>query len=127
PARKKGRRMEYRTFLEAAPDAIVVVDHAGLVVLLNAQTEQLFGYSRKELMGQPAELLVPDRFRNQQSQQGSRFLSISLEKPLVTGLELSGLRKDGTEFPIEIRLSPVDTKEGTFFSSAIRDISNRRK
>jgi PAS domain S-box-containing protein len=125
--RKTGRRFQYRTFLQAAPDAIVVVDQSGLVVLMNVQTERLFGYCQKELLGQPAEILVPERFRSQHRGHHSRFFSASSEKPPVTGLELSGLRKDGTEFPMEIRLSPVDTKQGTFVSSAIRDITSRRK
>ncbi len=89
--------------------------------------EKLFGYGRDELIGQPAEILVSERFRSQHSDQHSRFLAPPPERPAVAGLELFGLRKDGTEFPAEIRLRPLDTKQGTLVSSAIRDISDRRR
>ena len=117
----------YRALLEAAPDAIVVVNQIGAIVLVNAQAEKLFGYRRDELIGQPAKILVSENFRNQHNQQHSRFLATPQERPTMAGLELFGLRKDGTEFPIEIRLSPLDTKEGVLVSSAIRDISDRRR
>jgi PAS domain S-box-containing protein len=123
-ARKK---KPYRALLESAPDAIVVVDQSAAIVLVNAQAVSLFGYRRNELIGQPAKILVSENFRNQHSHQHSRFLATPQERPKMAGLELFGLRKDGTEFPIEIRLSPLDTKEGVLVSSAIRDISDRRR
>src|SRR3984957_5580344 len=125
--KNKRRGLQYRSLVEAAPDAIVVVNQSGTIVLVNAQAEKLFGYRRNELVGQPAKILVSETFRNQHSHQHSRFLAIPQERPTMAGLELFGLRKDGTEFPIEIRLSPLDTKEGVLVSSAIRDISDRRR
>ncbi len=117
----------YRALLEAAPDAIVVVDQSHTIVLVNAQAEQLFRYRRTELIGQPAQILVSEHFRDQHRHHHSRFLAAPHERPAIVGLELFGVRKDGTEFPIEIRLSPLDTKEGVLVSSAIRDISDRRR
>jgi len=121
------KRVQYRALLEAAPDAIVVVDQSSLIVLVNAQAERLFGYRRRELIGKPADILVSEHFRSQHDEQHSRFLAAPPERPTVAGLELFGLRKDGTEFPAEIRLSPLDTKGGVLVSSAIRDISDRRR
>src|ERR1700685_1207580 len=121
------KKTQYRALLEAAPDAIIVVDRSAAIVLVNAQAEKLFGYSRNELIGQPARILVSENFRDQHSHQHSRFLAAPQERPATAGFELFGLRKDGTEFPIEIRLSPLDTKEGVLVSSAIRDISERRR
>ena len=123
----KGRNMQYRALLEAAPDAIVTVDQSGAIVVVNAQAEKLFGYRRNELIGHPAEMLISEHFRGQHSAQHSRFLVASPERPMVAGLELFGLRKDGSEFPAEIRLSPLDTRWGVWVSSAIRDISDRRR
>jgi diguanylate cyclase (GGDEF)-like protein/PAS domain S-box-containing protein len=125
---RKNKRgdMQYRSLLEAAPDAIVVVNPSGTIVLVNTQAERLFGYRRDELIGQPTEILVPQRFRGQHSEHHSRFLAPGLERPLLAGLELFGLHKDGSEFPVEIRLSPLDTKQGILVCSAIRDITDRR-
>jgi PAS domain S-box-containing protein len=121
------KRTDYRALLEAAPDAIIVVNQAAVIVLVNVQAEKLFGYSREELIGQPAKILVSEKFRDQHGHQHSRFLAAPQERPAMAGLELFGLRKDGTEFPIEVRLSPLDTKEGVLVSSAVRDISDRRR
>jgi two-component system cell cycle sensor histidine kinase/response regulator CckA len=125
--KNKKDNMKYRALLESSPDAIVVVNQSGTIVLVNAQTERLFGYRRDELIGKAAEILVSQHFRGQHSNQHSRFLGVPSERPTVVGLELFGLRKDGSEFPAEIRLSPVDTKKGMLISSAIRDISGRRR
>jgi two-component system cell cycle sensor histidine kinase/response regulator CckA len=125
--KNKGENMEYRALLEAAPDAIVVVNQPGTIVLVNDQAEKLFGYCRDELIGQPAEILVSQGFRGQHSDQHSRFVAVPPERPTVVGMELFGLRKDGSEFPAEIRLSPLATKEGILVSSAIRDISARSR
>jgi PAS domain S-box-containing protein len=121
------KKTQYRALLEAAPDAIIVVNQSAVIVLVNVQAESLFGYSRDELIGQPAQILVSENYRTQHSHQHSRFLAAPPERPAMAGLELFGLRKDGTEFPIEIRLSPLDTKDGVLVSSAIRDISDRRR
>ena len=117
----------YRSLLDAAPDAIVVVNQSGTIVLVNAQAEGLFGYARDEMIGQQAEMFVAEHFRSKHSDQRSRFLTTPEKRPAVAGLELFGLRKDGSEFPMEIRFSPVDTKDGVWVSSAIRDISERRR
>ena len=111
----------FRGLLEAAPDAMVIANRDGCVLLVNAQTEHLFGYSRNEMVGQPVEMLVPQRFRDQYPAHRKSLRGLS---PAV---ELYGLRKDGTEFPVEISLSPLETDEGVVVSSAIRDISQRKR
>ena len=125
--KSKGETLEYRALLEAAPDAIVVVNQSGKIVLVNAQAETLFGYCRNELISRPADILVSEHSRHQYTNQHFPFQAAVQENTMVTGLELFGLRKDGSEFPAEIRLSPLDTKDGIFVSSAIRDISGRRR
>ena len=127
PPLRVRKTMQYRALLQTAPDAIVVVNQFGTIVLVNAQAERLFGYRRAELIGKAAEILVSEHFRRQHSEQHSRFLVAPGERPIGAGLELFGLRKDGSEFPAEIRLSTLDTKGGVLVSSAIRDISERRR
>jgi protein-histidine pros-kinase len=121
------RRVEakWRAMLEAAPDAIVAVNQSGRITLVNAQTERLFGYKRKELLGQLVEILVPSQARGIHPHHRMRYLSEPKPRPMGAGIELSALRRDGTEFPAEISLSAIETDEGPLVAAAIRDVSER--
>src|SRR5580692_2520335 len=126
-ARKnKGGNMRYRALLEAAPDAMVIVNQAGEIVLLNLQAEKQFGYHRNELVGQRVRSIIPEGFAERLIADGLRSAAEALAQQIGTGIELTGRRRNGSEFPIEIMLSPFESAEGTLVTAAIRDISVRR-
>jgi PAS domain S-box-containing protein len=124
---RKRAESKFRDLLESAPDAIVIVNDKGLIVLTNAQTENLFGYHRDELLGQTVEILVPQRFHGEHAGHRKGYAHCPRPRSMGAGLDLYGRRKDGTEFPVEISLSPLETEEGTLISSAIRDVSERKR
>jgi PAS domain S-box-containing protein len=114
-------------FLDAVPDAIIVVEADGRIVAVNGQAERLFGFARHELIGRPVEILMPERSRPAHLGHRASYARTPSVRPMGVGLELAGLRKDGTEFPVEISLSPVDVEGEAVTMAAIRDITERKK
>ncbi|SDH86839.1 PAS domain S-box protein [Nitrosomonas sp. Nm132] len=125
--RVQASEAQFRRLLESAPEAIVIVDQNGCIALINAQTEKWFGYSRNELLGQPADQLVPERFRKEHPVAWEQYVAESIAQPKRAGSELYGKRKGGGEFPIEISSSPFETDQGPLVISIIRDISARKQ
>ncbi|MBI2940389.1 MAG: PAS domain S-box protein [Chloroflexi bacterium] len=125
-ARKKAEPM-FRILLDTAPDAIVIVNSSGRILLVNAQAENLFGYHRHELLGQPVEILIPEHLRSLHAGQRTRYHAAPRTRPMGIGLQLSARRKDGSEFPAEISLSPLQTEDGTLVTSVIRDVTERKR
>jgi PAS domain S-box-containing protein len=123
----KSDERRFQNLLEAAPDAIVIVNGSGRIEIVNAQTERLFGYPRGELLGLPVEILVPDRFHGKHAHHRHSYAHSPKPRAMGAGLDLYGRHRDGTEFPVEISLSPIETRQGTLISSAIRDVSERKQ
>jgi len=117
----------FRTMLETAPDAMIIVDERGRIAIVNRQAEDMFGYSRAELLGHEVEMLLPEAIREHHQGHRRRYGENPELRPMGPGLDLLGRRKDGSEFPVEISLSPVKTSSGMFVSSVIRDVTQRRR
>ena len=113
--------------LDSAPDGMVIIDHSGVIRLVNRQAEALFGYRRDELIGEPVEVLVPDRVRPVHPAHRAGYFANPTARPMGAGLELAARRKDGTEFPVDISLSSLETEQGMLVSAAVRDITDRRR
>jgi len=118
---------KFRSLLEAAPDAMIIANEKGEIVLVNQQTESVFGYNRSELIGKPVEQLMPSTFRQRHRHYRTEYFSNPKVRAMGSGLELFAVRKDGSQFPVEISLSPLETDEGILVSASVRDITERKR
>lgn len=123
----KASEEKFRGLLESAPDAMVISDKDGIIQLINSQTERIFGYTKEELIGQNVGILIPTKFQDAHPAHRDNYFANPKFRSMGIGLKLSGKRKDNTEFPVEISLSPLKTSEGLLVSAAIRDVTERRK
>lgn len=117
----------FQALLESAPDAIVIIDHSGRIIIANGQAERLFGYDRAQLIGQPLEILLPERLRARHTRHRSFYVTEPHTRPMGVGLDLVARCRDGSEFLVEISLSPLQTDEGLLITSVIRDITERKQ
>jgi len=124
--RGRQAQRQFTSFLEAAPDGVVIVDQDGKIVRVNGEAEKMFGRSREGLIGQEVEILMPERFREKHREQRAGFVANPTTRPMGRSAELWGLRKDGTEFPVEISLSPIPDHRGILVASIIRDVTERK-
>jgi PAS domain S-box-containing protein len=124
---RKRAEQNFRQLLESAPDAMVIFNQQGTIVLVNVQTEKLFGYARANLLGKPVEILIPERYRHLHNLQWDNYFNEPRPRPMGSDIEFYALRQDGCEFPVEISLSPIETAEGLLVSSTIRDITDRKQ
>src|SRR5260370_21798395 len=124
---RKKAEAKFRGLLEAVPDAMVIGNNSGVIQLINAQTEKLFGYRREDLLGQPIEILIPPEYRVGHVGFRSAYAAGPKVRPMGAGRDLTAKRSDGTVFPAEISLSPLEMEEGTLVMAAVRDISEQRK
>jgi len=120
-------QQRFRTLLESAPDAMVIIDAAGEIIMINRQTEEVFGYSRNEIIGQPIEKLIPQRFHEKHPGQVQAFFSNPSTRSMGTERKLFGLSRAGREFPVEISLSPIETEDGMLVASSVRDVTERKQ
>lgn len=118
---------KFGSLLASAPDAIVIVNEQGRITIVNTQTERIFGYTQHELIGRPIEFLIPERFHIQHLQHRDGYYSTPRTRPMGAGLALFGRRKDGSEFPTEISLSPLETEQGILITAVIRDVTERKR
>src|SRR5690606_28182876 len=117
----------FRDLLDAAPDAMIVVDAEGRIAIVNTEAEKMFGYTRERLLGAPVEMLMPERYRGRHVQHRSGFSRAPKVRAMGAGMQLAGLRSDGVEFPVEISLSPIRSGSRSFVASAIRDVTERHQ
>ena len=122
----RASEIKFRGIIQSAPDAMVIADAHGRIVLVNAKTESLFGYQRDELLGQSVDALVPERFRGKHPHHREGYTAHPIPRSMGEGRELYGLRKDNTEFPDEVSLSPIETTQGMIISSAMRYVTARK-
>lgn len=124
---RREQEQRFHGLIESAPDALVVIDDTAKIVFANGQAYRIFGYEPGELIGESIEVLVPERFREGHPAKVRQFLEHGKTRPMATGMELHGRRKNGSEFPAEVSLSPVPTDAGLLVCSAIRDVTDRRR